>query len=145
MGGNEKMKQSPVEMLKAYVRAFESLRADEVIPFYELPCTFIRPDGVWVVQDEATALVLADHLIEHAKGQGYHRTEISELTMRTLAPAMVELYGVFVRYSASQAEISRFGFTYIIRGDFDRWRIVVAVAHEAGTETTPLRRASAVK
>jgi hypothetical protein len=132
------MKQSPLEMLEAYVRAFESLRADAVIPFYELPCTFIRPDGVWVVQDEATALVLAGHLIEHAKGQGYHRTEISELTMRTLAPEMVELNGVFVRFSASRTEISRFGFTYIIRGDVGGWRIVVAVAHDAKTETTLL-------
>lgn len=139
------MKQTPVEMLEAYVRAFESLRADEVIPFYELPCTFIRPDGFWVVQDEATALVLAGHLIEHAKGEGYHSTEISELTMRTLAPEMVELNGVFVRLSASRTEIVRFGFTYIIRGNVDGWRIVVAVAHDARTETTLLGRALAVK
>lgn len=137
------MKQSPLEMLEAYVRAFESLRADEVIPFYELPCTFIRPDGVWVVQDEATALVLAGHLIEHAKAQGYHSTEVSEITMRTLAPELVELTGVFVRYGASRSEIGRFGFTYIIRGDSGGWRIVVAVAHDAKTETTLLRRTQA--
>lgn len=139
------MKQSPLEMLEAYVRAFESLRPDEVIPFYELPCTFIRPDGVWVVQDEATALVLADHLIEHAKAQGYHSTEVSELLMRTLAPELVELNGVFVRYGASRSEIGRFGFTYIIRGDSGGWRIVVAVAHDAKTETTLLRRTRATE
>ena len=132
------MKQSPLEMLEAYVRAFESLRADEVIPFYELPCTFIRPDGVWVVQDEATALVLVGHLIEHAKGQGYHRTEVRELTMRTLAPELVELNGVFVRYGATRSEIGRFGFTYIVRGDSGGWKIIVAVAHDAKTETTLL-------
>jgi hypothetical protein len=63
------MKQTPVDMLTAYVLAFEMQRADEVIPFYDLPCTFIRADGVWVVQDEATALVLAGHLIDHAKGK----------------------------------------------------------------------------
>jgi len=56
---------------------------------YELPCTFIRADGAWVVQDEATALVFA-----------------------------------------------RFGFTHIVRRGSDGWRIVLAAAHDATTETT---------
>lgn len=127
------MKQTPSEMLDAYVRAFETLRAEGVVPFYQLPCTFIRPDGVWFVEDEATALVLVNHLIEHAKQQGYVRTSVSELSMRTLAPVLVELNGVFIRYGESQSEIARFGFTYILRGDSDGWKIVVAVAHDAGT------------
>ena len=129
------MRGTPSEMLDAYVRAFETLRGESVVPFYDLPCTFIRPDGVWVVQDGATSLVLANHLVEHAKGQGYHRTEVAGLTTRGLAPGLAELTGVFVRYDASQSEIARFGFTYIVRGGADHWRIVVAVAHEARTET----------
>jgi len=137
------VKQTPSEMLTAYVRAFETLHAEEVIPFYSLPCTFIRSDGAWVVQDEATALVLAGHLIEHAKRQGYRRTEVFELAIRALAPELVELSGVFVRYDASQSEIGRFGFTYIVRGGFDRWKIVVAVAHDAGTEATRFSPVSA--
>jgi len=132
------MTRTPLEMLDAYVRAFETLRAEDVVPFYELPCTFIRPDGVWIVQDGATALVLAAHLIEHAKSQGYRRTAVSELTMRTLAPGLAELGGVFVRYDESDAETARFGFTYIVRGGSDGWRIVVAVAHDARAETTQL-------
>jgi hypothetical protein len=135
---DERMKQTPLEMLTAYVRAFETLRADEVIPFYDLPCTFIRTDGVWVVQDEPTALVLAAHLIEHAKGQGYCRTEVSELTSRALASGLQELGGVFVRYDASDSEIGHFGFTYIVRAVSDRWKIVVAVAHDPRTEITSL-------
>jgi hypothetical protein len=132
------MTRTPLEMLDAYVRAFETLREEAVVPFYELPCTFIRPDGVWVVQDEATALVLAAHLIEHATSQGYRRTAVSEVTTRTLAAGLAELCGVFHRYDAADAEIARFGFTYIVRGGSDGWRIVVAVAHDASTETAPL-------
>ena len=63
----------PAEMLHAYVRAFETLEAAAVAPFYQLPCTFIRPDGVWVVSDEATAVTLAAHLIDHARSQGYEQ------------------------------------------------------------------------
>jgi len=130
------MTGTPSEMIDAYVRAFETLRGENVVPFYELPCTFIRPDGAWIVQDDATALVLANHLIEHAKSQGYHRTEVSGLMSRALAPGLAELTGDFIRYDASQSEIARFGFTYIVRSGADHWRIVVAVAHEASTVTT---------
>lgn len=130
------MGQTPFEMLTAYVLAFESQHADEVVPFYELPCTFIRPDGVWVVSDEATALVLAGHLIEHAQAQGYRSTRVSELTMRALAPGLVELNGVFTRLDASLTEIARFGFTYIVRSGGEGWKIVVAVAHEPRPEVT---------
>jgi len=136
------MTQTPVEMLNAYVRAFETLRAEAVVPFYELPCTFIRADGAWVVQDEATALVLAGHLIEHARSQGFCRTVVSALTIRALAPMLAELSGVFVRYGLSDVEIGRFGFTYIVRRGSDGWRIVLAAAHDATTETTQLSPAA---
>jgi hypothetical protein len=76
-------------MLTACVRAFETLRAEAVVPFYELPCTFIRPDGAWVVQDESTALTLAGHLIEQAISQGYHRTDVARLAVRPLAPGFM--------------------------------------------------------
>lgn len=139
------MTGTPSAMLDAYVRAFETLHGEHVVPFYELPCTFIRPDGTWVVQDDATALVLANHLIEHAKGQGYHRTEVSGLVTRELAPGLAELTGLFVRFDASEAEIARFGFTYIVRAGAGRWRIVVAAAHEARGEADTVEPAVAVR
>ncbi len=131
------MMQTPFDMLNEYVRAFETMRASEVTPFYDLPCTFIRPDGVWIVQDEATALVLARHLIEHAKAQGYHHTQVCAPTLRELALGLAELSGVFIRYDEWQSEIGRFGFTYIVRSDSEKWKIIVAIAHDAGTRDMP--------
>jgi len=125
------MTQTPLELLTAYVRAFETLSAEAVVPFYALPCTFVRPEGTWIVHDEATAIVLVNRLIEHARSQGYHRTDVSRLAVRPLAAGLAELAGVFVRYDAAQEEIARFGFTYIVRQGDDGWRIVVAVAHDA--------------
>jgi len=125
------MSTTPTDMLEAYVRAFESLRADVVVPFYLLPCTFIRPDGLWVVSDHETTIVLVNHLIEHAQSQGYRRTVISEVATRSLAPSLAELSGVFERFDEHDAFIGRFGFTYILRAVADGWKIVVAIAHEA--------------
>ena len=125
------MNGTPMDMLTAYVRAFETQRATEIVPFYALPCTFVRPDGAWVVQDEATALTLASHLLDHATSQGYYRTEITQPASRPLAEGLAEVVGVFVRFNAAGAEIARFGFTYILRSGPQGWRIVLAVAHDA--------------
>lgn len=125
------MNGTPTDMLGVHVRAFETQRAGEVVPFCELPCTFIRPDGTWVAQDEATALTLVNHLLDHAKSQGYDRTEIVQTAGRRLANGLAEVAGVFVRFNAAGAEIARFGFTYILRGGPQGRRIVVAVAHDA--------------
>ncbi|MFN7986491.1 MAG: hypothetical protein U0529_03400 [Thermoanaerobaculia bacterium] len=134
------MYSTPSEMLAAYVRAFESLNAEAVVPFYSLPCTFIRPEGVWVVSEEASALALVRHLIDHAKAQRYHRTETSGLTVRSLAPTLAELSGVFIRHDELGSEVGRFGFTYIGRSDSGTWRIVVAVAHDAAAaDVSPAR------
>lgn len=131
------MTATPSETLAAYVRAFEALRADDVVPFYLLPCTFIRPDGLWVVSDHETAIVLANHMIEHALSQGYRRTAISNVTTRSLAPTLVELTGIFDRFDTHDALIGRFGFTYVLRAVSDQWRIVVAIAHDPPADTPP--------
>jgi hypothetical protein len=62
----------------------------------------------------------------------------SLLTVRTLAQSLVELSGVFVRHDTSGSEAGTFGFTYILRGGPGQRKIVVAVAHDARTETTDL-------
>ncbi len=122
---------SPEEMLYEYVKAFETLEASAVTPFYQLPCTFIRPDGVWVVSDDATAATLAAHLIDHARSQGYRRTKTLDLEVRRLAAGLALMTGVFARTNAADEEIGRSGFTYVVRRDDGAWKIVVAIAHDA--------------
>jgi hypothetical protein len=122
-------------MLRDYVGAFETLEAAAVVPFYQLPCTFIRPDGVWIVSDESTALTLAALLIDHARSQEYRRTETRDLVVRTLAAPLALMTGVFVRYNAANDEVGRFGFTYVVRSEGSGWKIVVAIAHDATPAT----------
>ncbi|NTU51231.1 MAG: DUF4440 domain-containing protein [Candidatus Aminicenantes bacterium] len=124
------MNSSPTEMLNEYVRAFETQEASAVARFYRLPCTFIRPDGVWVVSDDATAATLAAHLIDHARSQGYRRTETRNLEVRRLAAELAMMTGIFVRYNAAAEEIGRSGFTYVVRRNDSAWKIVVAIAHD---------------
>ena len=125
------MVDDPEDTLRGYVEAFETLNPEAVLPFYHSPCVFIAPFGVSLAEDADAARRTAAALIEYARSQGYRRTEIRELHMRTLASNLVSLWGVFVRFSTGDDEIGRFGFSYLMRDDGTGWRIVVAVAHDA--------------
>jgi hypothetical protein len=121
---------SSADLLTAYVRAFETLNPDAVVPFYHLPCTFIAPQNLFVAPDAETARAVAAHLMEQAKSQGYRRTEIRNLKTRQLAADLAWLTGVFVRLDEEEKEVGRFGFTYLVRTAESTWKIAVAVAHD---------------
>ena len=125
------MNAKPELTLEAYVRAFESLDADAIVPFYHLPCMFIAATGVTVVPDAAVAHGVASKLIEHARNQDYRRSEILDLEVKTLAERLSSLSGVFARFNSSGEEIGRFGFAYTMLRADTGWRIVVAIAHAA--------------
>jgi len=125
------LNKKPEEILDAYVRAFESLDADAVVPFYHLPCMFIAPTGVTLVLDAEVARGVAAKLIEHARSQDYRRTEILDLEVRMLADRLASLSGVFARFNSKGQEISRFGFAYTMYGVETGWKIVCAIAHAA--------------
>lgn len=128
-GGSE-----PEEILRAYLRAFETLDPGALVPFYHLPCMFITSQGVVVVSDAAAALGLATALVQQARAQGYRRSEMPTLEISRLGPGLASASGTFVRLDAAGAELMRFGFTYLLRAEADRWQFVVAAAHPPGRD-----------
>jgi len=124
------MNVTPEELLASHLRAYEERDAAAVVRLYSRPCTFIRPDGVWIVDDDATASVLVAHLIDHARSQGWERTAMLGLKVKPLAVTLAMLTGTFVRYSGDGDEIARSGFTYLARRDGESWKIAVAAAHD---------------
>ena len=124
------LSQGPEDTLRAYVRAFETLEAEAVMPFYDSTCMFIAPFGVTPTGDGEAARRTASALMEHARSQGYRRTEIRSLRVEGLADNLALLSGVFVRFNSESEEVGRFGFTYIMRNGGAGWRIVVAVGHD---------------
>jgi len=61
------MCQCPENTLCAYVRAFETLGAEAVVPFYKPPCMFVAPFGVWLTGDGDSARRTVSALMEHAR------------------------------------------------------------------------------
>lgn len=131
------MRQKPEEVLRNYVKAFESLDVDAVAAFYRLPCMLLTRHGPVVLSDADAACAAVRSLIGQAQSQGYRRTEVVDLEVRALGEGLAWIAGVFSRRNASGDEIARFGVAYTMLGEGDSWKIVVGVAHEA--EPTRLR------
>ncbi len=125
------MNETPIEMIQAYVTAFETLEPVAVAAFYHLPSLFMSSGGVVLISDSAGAQGLASVLIEQARAQGYRRSEILNLEIKTLAETLATTSGVFVRFNSKAEEISRFGFAYTLRRESRGWKIVTAIAHDA--------------
>ena len=124
--------RNPEDTILEYVQAFQSLDPDAVVPYYGLPCMFISPTNTTVVSDADSARALVSLLIGQAKLQNYRRTEImGSLEVRRLAANLATVAGVYARIGADDIEIMRFGFMYVMRADGDRWKIIVAQAHDA--------------
>ena len=93
-----------------------------------LPSMFIAPQGVFTVPDASTARALLSQFMEQLRSQSYHRTEVG-LTVRKLSQGLASCTGTFVRFNTGGEEITRLGFTYIMR-NAGSWKIIVAVLHE---------------
>ena len=113
----------------SYMKAFETLDPEMALPFYHLPSMFIAPQGVFPVPDTNTARALLSQFMGQLRSQSYRRTEVVDLTVRTLSPDLASCAGTFVRFNASGEEIARAGFTYIMR-NAGSWKIVVATLHD---------------
>lgn len=129
--------EGPFAAVLQYVRAFETLDPDRVVPFYRLPVTFLAPQIHVVAQDAAAARGVVTRLIDHAVTAGYARTDAIDGETRRLADDLALCTGTFVRFDAQDGEIGRFGFTYVLCLHEDRWKIAVAVAHHVDTPAHP--------
>jgi NTF2-like protein (DUF6841) len=119
----------PESAFHAYLQAFETLDPEMALPFYHLPSMFIASHGVFPVPDTNTARALLSQFMGQLRNQSYRRTEVVGLTVRNLSQDLASCAGTFVRFNASGEEISRIGFTYIMR-NAGSWKIIVAAVHD---------------
>jgi hypothetical protein len=123
------MTDGPELAFHAYTKAFETLDPEMALPFYHLPSMFIAPQGVFAVPDTNTARALLSQFMGQLRSKFYRRTEVVDLTLRSLSPDLTSCAGTFVRFNASSEEIARVGFTYTMR-NAGSWKIIVAALHD---------------
>ncbi len=118
-----------LETFRRYVRAFETLHPEAVVPYYHEPCLFVSPQGVVALQTSSDVLALFTRVMAGLQGEGYASSVFPELEAQPLGDTVTMVRGIGVWKRADGTELRRFGLTYTLRkGDMD-WRIVAAVVH----------------
>ncbi len=123
------MSDNPESAFLTYMQALETLDPEAALPFYHLPGMFITPQGVFVMPDTNTARSLLSQFMDQLRSQSYRRTELMGLTVRQLSPDLASFSGTFVRSNTRGEEITRVGFTYMMR-NAGSWKIIVAALYE---------------
>src|SRR5262245_28983049 len=124
------MSTDPIESLKEYVRAFETLDPQNFASYYNLPCIFITPGGITTATDAAAVKALTENILTQARKYGFKRTEfVGPVDCQMLSDTLAVLSGVVRRFDSTDQVIFDLGFLYIMQRIDDRWKIVVAVAY----------------
>jgi ketosteroid isomerase-like protein len=119
-----------LETFRRYVRAFETLRPDAVVPYYHEPCVFISPQGVVPLHTSAEIVAFFANVMASLHRDGYASSEFPDPEALRLSDALTMLRGVGSWKRADGTELRRFGATYTFRKGDTGWRIVVAVVHD---------------
>jgi ketosteroid isomerase-like protein len=119
-----------LETFRRYIRAFETLRPEAVVPYYNEPCLFISPEGVVTLQTSADVAGFFTKVMAGLRGDGYASSAFPDLQVLALSDALTMVRGVGSWKRADGTDLRRFGLTYTLRKSDAAWRIVVAVAHD---------------
>lgn len=124
--------KQPVEAFYAdYLRAFHTLDAQSVVPFYAPPCLFVGDSGTILMRDEAEIEAFFTNVINELKPKNYHHSEIHDLQVETLSPQLALVRGLAIRYTTDGGELERLRAVYTLRKVSGAWKFVTALAHPA--------------
>jgi ketosteroid isomerase-like protein len=133
LGGPSQMSEQDdlvLETFRRYVRAFETLRPEAVVPYYHEPCVFISSQGVATLHTGADVVAFFTNVMAGLHGDGYASSEFPDLQVLGLSDALTMVRGVGSWKRADGTELRHFGLTYMLRKGDTGWRIVVAVVHD---------------
>ena len=120
---------TPLAAFTAYVKAFETLNPEAVIPHCHEPCLLISPEGVNVLHSRAEAAGAFARLMAGLRPRGYHKSSFENLSEKRLSEIVATVSGLGVWLKADGSVLERFGATYTFRKT-DAWRIVTTIIHD---------------
>jgi ketosteroid isomerase-like protein len=115
-----------------YFQVFQTLRAEAVASFCQVPCLALAPQGVTVMTTAEEVRALFRTMRTALQARGYARSEHGDLQVRRLSDQMALVSTNVVRYATDGKELERFGATYVFRRTDDGWKIAVITIHDPG-------------
>ena len=130
-------KAAVAQVLTDYYRAFSTLDAQAVLPYFHEPSQLVSPAGV--VPTPTRAAVAADFqpVMDALRARGFAKSELTNLHLKGLSGTTAIAGGVAVRQKTDGQELERAGVVYVMQKTGAGWQIATIVIHDADDALRP--------
>ena len=125
------------QVLADYYRAFSSLDAQAVRPYFHQPSQLVSPAGVVATPTRAALAAAFQPMMDALRTRGFAKSELIDLHLKRLSAATVIAGGVAVRTKTDGQELERAGVVYLLQNTNGEWQIATSVIHEAKEARRP--------
>jgi len=125
------------QVLADYYRAFSSLDAQAVRPYFHEPSQLVSPAGVVATPTRAALAAAVQPMMDALRTRGFAKSELIDLHLKRLSAATVIAGGVAVRTKTDGQELERAGVVYLLQNTNGEWQIATIVIHEAKEALRP--------
>ena len=125
------------KVLIDYYRAFSTLDAQAVLPYFHEPSQGVGPAGVIACPTRAAVAAAFQPAMDALRARGFAKAELTNLQLKGLSATTVIAGGVAVRTKTDGQELNRAGVVYLLQKTNGEWQIATIVIHEANDALRP--------
>jgi ketosteroid isomerase-like protein len=119
------------QVLADYYKAFSTLDAQAVEPFFHEPSQLVGPAGVVPTPTRAAVAAAFQPVMNALRARGFSKSELINLHLKRLSATTVLAGGVAVRRKADGQELERAGVVYLLQKTNAGWQVATVVIHDA--------------
>lgn len=132
------MKDETSEVLETfnnYGEAFELLKPKAVLLFYHYPLILISQDKSAALKNQLEGWFALKKVMGDLKRENYDKSEMRDLKVKFLSENLATITGTAKRLRKDGTIILDFDLTYTLRKVSDRWKIIVGIIHDFGSNS----------
>jgi hypothetical protein len=124
-------------VLTDYYRAFSTLDAQAVLPYFHEPSQLVSPAAVVPTPTRASVAAAFQPVMDGLRSRGFAKSELINLHLKRLSANTVIVGGVAVRWKTDGQELERAGVVYLLHRTSTRWQFATVVIHDAQDALRP--------
>jgi ketosteroid isomerase-like protein len=124
-------------VLTDYYKAFSTLDAHAVGPYFHEPSQLVSAAGVVPMPTRAAVAAVFKPLMEGLRARGFGKSELIDLRLKQLSATTVIAGGVAIRSQTDGRELERAGVVYLLQKTDAGWQFATVVIHDADDALRP--------
>src|SRR5207247_4680157 len=116
-------KEAVAQALTDYYRAFSTLDAQAVLPYFHEPSQLVGPAGVVPTPTRAAVAAVFQPVMDALRARGFAKSELTNLHLKGLSATSVIAGGIAVRRKTDGQELERAGVVYLLHKTNAGWEV----------------------